>query len=290
MWNRFRAIPALILALSGLRLGAQDAGEITGTVTDSTGAVIAGAVVTATNAATNQGRTAASNDTGNYSAPYLVPGVYDVRVEHLGFKISTRKGVEIQVGAVVRLDFQMQVGEVSQQMEVIGGAPLLSTESVALGTVIENRRIVDLPLNGRDYLQLVTLSPNVTTEGGAGGAGGLQGGTRSQTSLSVAGQRLEFNRYTLDGMENTDPNFNSYIIHPSVDAIQEFKVQTGVFSAEFGRGSSQINVTTKSGTNEYHGTAFEFLRNSAVDAREWHQVGSKNPFRRNDYGFTLGGP
>ena len=93
----------------------------------------------------------------------------------------------------------------------------------------------------------------MTTEGGAGGAGGLQGGTRSKTSLSVAGQRLEYNRYTLDGVENTDPNFNSYIIHPSVDALQEFKVQTGVYSAEFGRGASQINVTTKSGTNQYHG-------------------------------------
>src|SRR5256885_1226062 len=115
------------------------------------------------------------------------------------------------------------------------------------GTVIENRRIVDLPLNGRNYLQLVTLSPNVTTEGGAGGASGLQGGARSNTSLSIAGQRLEYNRYTLDGVENTDPNFNSYIIQPSVDALQEFKVQTGIYSAEFGRGASQINVTTKAG-------------------------------------------
>ncbi|HLJ16158.1 MAG TPA: TonB-dependent receptor [Bryobacteraceae bacterium] len=290
MLKSFGAILIAVIALPALRVCAQDVGEITGSVTDATGAIINGAVITVTNTATNQARTAASNDTGNYSVPYLSPGIYDIRIEHPGFKVATRKGVEIQVGAVARIDFPMQVGEVSQQMEVTGGAPLLSTETAALGTVIENRRIIDLPLNGRDYLQLVTLSPNVTTEGGAGGATGLQGGTRSQTSLSVAGQRLEFNRYTLDGMENTDPNFNSYIIHPSVDAIQEFKVQTGVFSAEFGRGSSQINVTTKSGTNEYHGTAFEFLRNSAVDAREWQQVGQKNPFRRNDYGFTLGGP
>src|SRR5205807_9129958 len=108
--------------------------------------------------------------------------------------------------------------------------------------------------------------------------------SRSQTSLSVAGQRLEFNHYTLDGVENTDPNFNSYIMHPSVDAVQEFKVQTGVYSAEFGRGASQINVTTKAGTNSFHGTAFEFLRNSYFDARQWQQsAGAKNPFRRNDY-------
>src|SRR5437899_5816183 len=226
-----------------------------------------GAVVFAVCPPSNQVRRATANETGNYSLPYLVPGTYDVRVESPGFKVATRKAVELQVGAVARMDFNLEVGEISQHVEVAGGAPLLSTETVALGTVIENRRIVDLPLNGRNYLQLVTLSPNVTTEGGAGGAGGLQGGARSGTSLSIAGQRLEYNRYTLDGVENTDPNFNSYIIQPSVDALQEFKVQTGIYSAEFGRGASQINVTTKSGTNQYPGAAFEFLRNSAFHAR-----------------------
>ena len=118
----------------------------------------------------------------------------------------------------------------------------------------------------------------------------MQGGARSQASYSIAGQRLEYNRYTLDGVDNTDPNFNSYIIQPSVDFIQEFKVETGVYSAENGRSVSQIGATTKSGGNEYHGTAYEFLRNSAMDARQWQQTGTKNPFRRNQYGFTLGGP
>ena len=140
--------------------------------------------------------------------PFLVPGLYDVRVENAGFKVATRRGVDLQLGAVARIDFNLEVGEVSQQVEVTGGAPLLATETTALGTVIENRRIVELPLNGRNYLQLVTLSPNVTTEGGAGGAYSL-GGVRAQTSLSIAGQRLEYNRYTLDGVENTDPNLNS---------------------------------------------------------------------------------
>ncbi|MBL8235808.1 MAG: TonB-dependent receptor [Bryobacterales bacterium] len=273
------------------RVHAQNFAEITGSVTDASGAVVAGATVTVTNVANNQQRQAVTNDTGIYSLPYLVPGVYDLRVETAGFKMASRKGLELQVGAVARLDFRMEVGEVSQQVEVSGGAPLLNTETAALGTVIENRRIVDLPLNGRSYLQLVTLSPNVTTEGGAGGAGGLQGGARSQTSLSIAGQRLEYNRYTLDGIENTDPNFNSYIIQPSIDALQEFKVQTGIYSAEFGRGASQINATTRAGTNQYHGAVFEFLRNSSLDARQWLQsTGQKNPFRRNQYGFTLAGP
>src|SRR5215468_5402048 len=285
-------IPGILILLMALALplGAQNFAEITGAVSDATGAVMAGAAVTAMSASTNQVRRATTNDTGNYTLPYLVPGTYDIRVESAGFKIATRKGVELQVGAVARIDFKLEIGEASQRVEVTGGAPLLTTENTALGTVIENRRIVELPLNGRNYLQLVTLSPNVTTEGGSGGAYSL-GGLRAQTSLSIAGQRLEYNRYTLDGIENTDPNWNSWIIGPSVDAIQEFKVQTGVYSAEFGRGSSQINVSTKPGTNGFHGAAFEFLRNSALDARQWLQSqGNKNPFRRNQYGFTLGGP
>ncbi|MBI3693626.1 MAG: carboxypeptidase regulatory-like domain-containing protein [Acidobacteria bacterium] len=291
MLRHLKGTLSILITATVLPLGAQNFGEITGTVTDSTGAVITGAGVTVISTATNQVRRATTNETGNYSVPFLVPGLYDVRAESPGFKASTRKEVNLQVGAVARIDFNMEVGEISQQIEVSGGASLLTTETVALGTVIENKRIIDLPLNGRNYLQLVTLSPNVTTEGGAGGAGGLQGGARSSTSLSIAGQRLEFNRYTLDGVENTDPNFNSYIIQPSVDALQEFKVQTGVYSAEFGRGASQINVTTKAGSNQFHGVAYEFLRNSALDARQWLQSqGQKNPFRRNQYGFTLGGP
>ena len=281
----------LVLAvIAGLALNAQNSGEITGTVTDSTGAIVGGAVITVVNTGTNQVRTAETNNSGTYSLPYLVPGLYDVKASNPGFKIETRKGVDLQVGAVARIDFKLEVGDISQQVEVTGGAPQLATDSVALGSVIETKQIVELPLNGRDYLSLVTLSPNVVAEAAATGGGGLQGGVRSRTALSIAGQRLEFNHYTLDGVENTDPNFNSYIIHPSVDALQEFKVQTGIYSAEFGKGASQINVTTLSGTNAFHLAAFEFLRNSFFDAKEWEQVGAKNPFRRNDYGFTLSGP
>jgi Carboxypeptidase regulatory-like domain/TonB dependent receptor len=268
----------------------QQFGEITGTVTDSTGAVIEGALVTVRNPATGQVRNARSNQTGTYSLPYLIPGTYDIRAEKAGFKVSAGTGVDVQVGSVDRMDFKLEVGELSQQVEVSAGAPLLTTESVAVGSVIEAKQIVNLPLNGRDYLNLVTLSPNAVGEAPAGGGSGLQGGVRAQQSISIAGQRLEYNHYTLDGVENTDPNFNSYIIHPSVDAIQEFKVQTGIYSAEYGRGASQINATTISGSNQYHFVAFEFIRNSAVDAEQWKQIGAKPPFRRNDYGFTLGGP
>ncbi|MEO8130340.1 MAG: TonB-dependent receptor, partial [Bryobacteraceae bacterium] len=147
---------------------------------------------------------------------------------------------------------------------------------------------------GRNYLQLVSLAPNVSTGfSGQGQAGARQGGIRAQQTISVAGQRTNFNHYTLDGVENTDPNFNTFVVMPSVDALQEFKVQTGVYPAEFGRQTSQINVLTKSGTNQYHGTAFEFLRNDKLDATGYAFTvlrPVKDPFKWNQYGYTLGGP
>ena len=160
--------------------------------------------------------------------------------------------------------------------------------------MIENKRIVELPLNGRNYLQLVSLAPNVSTGfSSQGQAGARQGGIRAAQTISVAGQRTNFNHYTLDGVENTDPNFNTFVVMPSIDALQEFKVQTGVYPAEFGRQTSQINVLTKSGTNQYHGTLFEFLRNDKMDANPYSFTSirtSKDPFKWNQYGFTLGGP
>jgi hypothetical protein len=150
---------------------------------------------------------------------------------------------------------------------------------------------VELPINGRNFLNLVRLSPNVSAEQQAGGqANDRQGGERSNQSISVAGQRMQFNRYTLDGVENTDVNFNTFVVRPSIDALQEFKVQTGIYSAEYGRATSQINATTKSGSNDYHGSVFEFLRNDRLDAKEWLNTQPKNPFRRNQFGFYLGGP
>jgi hypothetical protein len=144
--------------------------------------------------------------------------------------------------------------------------------------MIENKDILELPLNGRDPLQLVSLSPNVTVQPGAQGQGGsLQGGTRAAESIAISGQRNEFNYYTIDGVANQDVNFNSYIVGPSVEALLEFKVQMGVFPAEYGRQPSQILMATRSGTNVYHATVFEFLRNSDLDAKIWNQVGAKIP-------------
>ncbi len=282
LFSAFCLLPAALVA--------QTFGEVTGTVTDPTGAVVTGAVITITNTATNQVRRASTNDAGNYTVPFLVPGIYDLQVEVPGFKLAARKGIELEVGAVARIDFTLAVGAVTEVVEVAGGASLLATESTSLGTVIENKRMVELPLNGRNYLQLVALTANVTHEMGAGGqADERQGGERANQPISIAGQRQQFNHFTLDGIENTDVSYNTFVIRPSIDALQEFKVQTGVYSAEYGREASQINATTKPGSNEFHGSVFEFLRNDKLDAREWRQEGDKNPFRRNQFGFTLGG-
>src|SRR6476646_268891 len=235
---------------------------------DASGAAITGAMVTISNTETNASRTASSTDAGVYAFPSIPPGTYDIRVEKSGFKTDTAKHVVVQVQQSARLDFTLTVGQVSESIEVSSQAAQLQTENATVGTVIENARIVELPLNGRNYLQLVSLSANVTTASpSAGQAGSRQGGDRANQSLAVAGQRTMFNHFTLDGVENTDPNFNTYVILPSIDVIQEFKVQSGIYPAEFGRNATQINVLTKSGTNQYHGTAFEFLRNQVLDAK-----------------------
>ena len=271
-------------------LAAQTFAEITGAVVDPTGAVVVRSTVTVTSTATNQVREVLTNETGNYTVPFLVPGIYNVRAQGPGFKVANRNGVELQVGDVARVDFRMEVGVVSEVVEVTGGATMLTTESAVVGTVIENKRIVELPLNGRNYLQMIALSPNVTAEQATANEGSdRKGGERPEQAFSVAGQRMQFNHFTLDGVENTNVSYNFFAVRPSIDALQEFKVETGVYSAEFGRATSQINVTTKSGSNEFHGTAFEFHRNENLDAQEWRKQGSKNPFVRNQFGFTLGG-
>ncbi len=281
----------VLIAVSNFAAYAQQTtGEVTGTVTDTSGAVIVGATVTASNVATQQIRTTTSNATGNYVIPYLVPGTYNLQCKKTGFKLVKQPNISVTVGAVLAIAFNMEVGEVTQEVTVSTAVPLLSTQSTAIETNIGGHQIVSLPLNGRDYLQLVALTPDVVNEATSNGGSGLMGGVRDAESISIAGQRLEFNHYTLDGVENTDPDFNTYIIHPSVDALQEFTVLTGIYSAEFGRGAGQINATTLPGTNTYHGVAYDFIRNDYVDAKLWRQVGKKNPFHRNDYGFTLDGP
>lgn len=293
MRTRLFASLTLLLMLTASLFG-QTLGDVAGTVQDPQGAPVAGANVTITNAATNAARTTTTNGEGIYTFPALVPGTYSIKVDKTGFKTSNQSNIELQVQASIRVDVTMQLGQVSETIEVSASGATLQTENATVGTVVDQKRIVELPLNGRNYLQLTALAPNVSFGfPSAGQADGRQGGDRANQNISVAGMRNNFNRFTLDGVENTDPNFNTYVIFPSAEALQEFKVQTGVYPAEFGRGATQINVSTKGGGNQFHGSVYEFLRNEKMDARNYRFTGPdrvKDPFKWNQYGFVLSGP
>ena len=294
----------LLIGLLGLAAGlafAQTGGQITGEVKDQSGASVPGASVTVTNNATNVTRTTITNSEGLYSFPALTPGQYQVKVAAGGFQSTVTNDIQLQVQQTARIDFALTVGQASQTIEVSANAALLATENTTVGTVIEEKRIMELPLNGRSFFSLVALSPNVTYGFvPAAQAAGRLGGTRGSLTIAVAGGRSTWENYTLDGITNTDIDFNTYILQPSVDALQEFKVQSGVYPAEFGRAAGQVNVSTKPGTNEFHGTISEFLRNDKLDARAYDFASATRsaanpspgsaPYRQNQYGFTLGGP
>jgi hypothetical protein len=291
--KRFLLPSAMLVALFAIPLFAQTFGEITGHISDPSGAAVPGAKISLTNTATNAVRTAVSTVSGDYTFPAVAPGLYTVKVEQAGFKTAS-SDVRVQVQQTVRLDFTLELGQVSETVEVLASAQMLQSENTSLGTVIENKGITELPLNGRNYLSLVALSANANTLSPMSGqAGGRQGGDRAAQSISAGGNRIMFDYFTLDGVTNTDPDFSTYVVLPSIDAIQEFKVQTGVYPAEFGHQSTQINVVTKSGGNAYHGALFEFIRNDKFDAVPYaftsvHPI--KSPFKWNDYGFELDGP
>jgi hypothetical protein len=290
---RTKSIVAILL-LSALSLLGQTLGDISGQVADASHAAVGESSVTLTNTATNAVRQTNTNAEGLYTFGAVPPGVYSIKVEHPGFKTATSTNVEVQVQQTVRLDFTLEVGQVTESVQVEASADLLQSSNATVGTVIESKNITELPLNGREYLNLVTMAPNVSNFAPpAGQAQSRQGGDRANQSISAGGNRIVYDYFTLDGVVNTDPNFNTYIVLPSIDALQEFKVQTGVYPAEFGHEATQINVLTKSGGNTFHGSLFEFVRNNDFDAAPFsftaiHQPIS--PFKWNDYGFEVDGP
>ncbi len=274
----------LLIADSGF--GQSVRGTILGTVTDSSGAVIKGAHVTVQQTATGLARTEVTNDSGEYSIPQLPVGPYLITAEQSGFKKTERTGVELRVDDRLRIDLVMPVGQLTETVAVEETAPVVSTDSSTLGNVVDNKKVTELPLNGRNFLQLNLLVPGAN-QGVKGSQNQTQGG-----SISVNGAREQSNNFLLDGMDNNDLAINQYAVAISTEAIQEFKVQASTYSAEFGRSpGAQINIATKAGTNSYHGVLYEYLRNSELDAKNFFDRPGPIPeYKRNQYGASFGGP
>src|SRR5437016_7934612 len=259
---------------------------LTGIVKDATGAVVPDAKVTAVNTDTKLSRQALTDASGTYRIPALNHGPYRVEAEAAGFKKETMSGIVLEVGLQVRADLDLQVGEVTQTLEVSGHASLVNTESNQIGGVIDRDRVVSLPLNGRNFIDLTSLTAGIAE--GTGSAAIV-----NKRAPTAAGMPHQDNNYQLDGADNKEAFFNSWNLSPSVDAIQEFSIQVGQYSAEFGSGGGAvINVVTKSGTNQLHGTLCEFLRHDTFDARNFFLTPSQTiaPLRRNQFVAAAGGP
>ncbi len=286
-WGRTVAV-LVALAAASIQLPAQTSlGTILGNVTDESGAAIPHVAVTITNEATSAARTIATNDAGTYTATALPAGSYKIQAVLKGFREGIQTGVKLDVNQTLRLDLSLKVGEVTQSVEVNGIAATLQTDSSTVATTVDNAKVVELPLNGRSFTQLTVLVPGAV---GTGAATYQSSGT----TVSVSGLRSENNNYTLDGVNNNETFFKSYGVQPSIDSIQEFKVQTNITSAEFGTGAgANVNVVTKSGTNGFHGDAFEFHRDNHLTSQDYYSAQAdlaKPVFRQNQFGGTFGGP
>ncbi len=293
----YQIVFLFVLASSLPLLASGPTGTITGTITDPKGAVVPKARITVRNEETNAAREAKSNSDGDYTVALLPPGLYRVSVESTGFRRSIIHGVNLNVDQTVRVDFALVVGAATEEVTVTGTPPIVQTDTSTLGQVVNNRLVEDLPLNERNFLSFALLVPG-SELAAQGSQNSTQGG-----AINVNGAREQSNNFLLDGVDNNDPYLNQYAALPSIDAIQEFKVQSGDYSAEFGRASgAQVNMVLKSGTNDFHGGLFEFVRNRTMDAKNYFDFpactatsapGTCGPiprYDRNQFGGTLGGP
>jgi Carboxypeptidase regulatory-like domain len=276
---------AIALLFGAVSLFASPVGSISGTVKDPSGAVIPGVKLTLTSTATNAHLSTVSNTTGEFQFPQLAPATYSLVAENSGFKRATAASVLVQVDQVTHIDLTLEVGSVTDSVQVEAAAPLLENDKSTISSVIDTRTIASMPMNARQYLDLALLTP-----GAVPSQPGQQGG-----GFNVAGARSQSNNFLLDGVSNIDTQIGSPLGNFRItDAVQEFAVQTSVPTAEFGRGhGAQVSIVTKSGTNQFHGSAFEYLRNSNMDAADFFTnklKGAKNTLHRNQYGATLGGP
>jgi hypothetical protein len=269
--------------------GQQGRGTVFGTVTDPSGAAIHGAKVAILNTDTNSAINTETNGEGYFTSPPLIVGNYEVDVEQTGFKKEIRRGIVLQVDQHAQVNVQLQVGSIGESVQVTAEAPLVNTENASVGQVIDNKSISQLPLNGRNAFALVELSPDVHSNAGPVQSGFADRGT-SLADWSINGGPNAANNLLVDGMVAQNSYYPDLNANLAVDAVQEFKVQSGSMSAEYGFTlGGVINVATKAGTNEYHGTVYEFLRNNVLDSRNAFAA-ALLPFRYNQYGLAFGGP
>jgi hypothetical protein len=261
---------------------------ILGIVLDSAGGAVANATVTVTQSATGLVKTAQTRADGSYEFRYLLPGQYVVEVKAAGFNAERRSGIDLQLAQQAKVDFSLQVGGVQQTIEVKATPPLLQTENASLGEVVGTERIENLPLNGRKFVDLAILTPGVQVYNPD-----LHSSSTDGSQIGGNGGRLIWGQVNVDGITMVNNRHNYVNLYPSVDAIQEFKVQTGNYSAEYGgNAGTNVNIQIKSGTNQFHGVLFEYLRNYAMDARNYFSPSPlpQNILKQNQYGATFGGP
>ena len=275
-------------------------GTLVGTVRDQNG-IVPGANVTVREVNRGTSNTYVTDETGSYTAPFLSPGTYVVEVNVPGFRKWVREDVVLQVNQRARVDVTLEIGGIEETTNVTAGAPLLRTDSSEVGTVIDERAIKELPLNGRNFATLVYLTPGITPgQAGENLSGASTFNPRGASNFNALGHQANANAWLIDGIDNNEYTFNTLIIAPSVEQVREFKVLSGVFSAEFGRGAGVVSVATKSGSNMLHGTVFEYLRDDAFDARNFFvrkvplpggglQVDPKPPLNRHQFGGAIGG-
>jgi hypothetical protein len=291
----------LVITLAASAAAQVTTGTLVGTVRDPNG-IVPGANVTVREVNKNTADTFVTDETGSYTAPFLSPGTYVVEVNVQGFKKWVREGVVLQVNQRARVDVTLEVGGIEETTTVVAEAPLLRTDSSEVGTVIEERAIKELPLNGRNFATLVYLTPGITPgQANENLSGASTFNPRGASNFNALGHQANANAWLIDGIDNNEYTFNTVIIAPSVEQVREFKVLSGVFSAEFGRGAGVVSVATKSGSNTFHGTVFEYVRNDAFDARNFfvrkvpQADGSlvkdpKPPLDRHQFGGAVGGP
>jgi len=282
---------AVISCCSGVAFAQQSYGIFVGTVTDAAGAGLSGAKVTVTNTETQASQTAVTGGTGDYSVPYLVNGIYMIEVEYPGFRASMMSHVVLQAAQTVRADIRMQLGEVKQVIQVSATATALQMDTVAVGTTIDSKAVNALPLNGRTFAQLATLVPGVAPQGSINiGTARKRGSIGTAFAITANGFSDVQNNFIYDGVPAMDLDSYNFAFSPSIDAISEFRVQTSSYSSAYGGApGAQVDVVTKSGTNAFHGTLWEFNRNDALAARNYFST-AKDRLNRNQFGGNLGGP